>query len=163
MGLTVVAVGTSLPELATSVVAAVRGQREMAVGNVVGSNIVNIGAVLGLSAGLSPGGIELAPGAVSLDLPVMLLVAVALLPVAFTGAAVARWEGALFVAYYAAYVAYLVLASSSHDALEPFSTVVVGFLLPATGLAFLVLAAHEVRRRRDPAGAATREAGTLAP
>ncbi|MGJ7440394.1 calcium/sodium antiporter [Aquipuribacter sp. MA13-6] len=148
IGLTVVAVGTSLPELATSIIAAVRGQRDMAVGNVVGSNIFNIGAVLGLSGVISPVGIELSPGAVNLDLPVMILVAVALLPVAITGAAVARWEGLLFVAYYAVYVTYLVLDSTGHDALGTFNGVVAGFLLPLTGIVLLVLVSTELDRRR---------------
>ncbi len=148
IGLTVVAVGTSLPELATSIIAAVRGQRDMAVGNVVGSNIFNIGAVLGLSGVISPVGIELSPGAIALDLPVMILVAVALLPVAITGAAVARWEGLLFVAYYAVYVTYLVLDSTGHDALETFNGVVAGFLLPLTVIVLVVLVATELDRRR---------------
>ena len=154
IGLTVVAVGTSLPELATSVIAAVRGQRDLAVGNVVGSNIFNLGAVLGLSAVLGPDGIRLEPGAVSLDLPVMILVAVALLPVAITGAAVARWEGLLFVAYYGVYVAYLVLDSTGHDALDAFNGVVAGFLLPLTAVVLVVLVTSEVhrRRQRDPGG-----------
>ncbi|WP_380167963.1 calcium/sodium antiporter [Jannaschia sp. R86511] len=148
IGLTVVAVGTSLPELATSVIAAVRGQRDLAVGNVVGSNIFNIGAVLGLSGAISPEGIRLEPGAVALDLPVMILVAVALLPVAITGAAVSRPEGLVFVGYYGVYVAYLVLDSTGHDALGTFSGVVLGFLLPLTGIILLVLLTGELRRRR---------------
>jgi K+-dependent Na+/Ca+ exchanger-like protein len=166
IGLTVIAVGTSLPELATSVIAAVRGQRDLAVGNIVGSNIFNIGAVLGLTGVISPAGIPLEPGAIALDLPVMIVVAVALLPVAFTGAAVARWEGLVFLAYYAAYVAYLVLDSTGHDALDTFSGVVVGFLLPMTALTLAVLVVAEVRRRRasrgrPQAGAGPGEGGTL--
>ncbi len=129
-------------------IAAVRGQRDMAVGNVVGSNIFNIGAVLGLSSAISPVGIELSPGAISLDLPVMILVAVALLPVAVTGAAIARWEGLLFVAYYLVYVVYLVLDSTGHDALGTFSGVVAGFLLPLTAIVLAVLVTTELRRRR---------------
>ncbi len=83
VGLTVVAVGTSLPELATSIIAALRGERDMAVGNLVGSNIFNIGAVLGLTAS-SPGGIAVDRAAVVFDLPVMVAVALVLLPLAFT-------------------------------------------------------------------------------
>lgn len=157
MGLTVVAIGTSLPELATSIIAAVRGERDLAVGNVVGSNIFNIGTVLGATAAISPDGIPLEPGAVSLDIPIMILVAVALLPVAFTGAAISRGEGLLFVAYYGVYVAYLVLASTEHDALDGFNGVVLGFLLPATGLTLAVLAGHELRRRRQGRGPALSE------
>ena len=149
IGLTVVAIGTSLPELATSIIAAVRGQRDLAVGNVVGSNIFNLGAVLGLAAVISPGGVPVEAGAVRFDLPVMTAVAIALLPVVFTGAAVARWEGAVFVGYYVAYVAYLVLDSTGHDAVGWFSEVMLAFVVPLTVLTLGVLAVSEMRRRRD--------------
>lgn len=94
VGLTVVAVGTSLPELATSIIAVRRGERDLAVGNVVGSNIFNIGVVLGLPALIASGGIPVSDAVVAIDIPVMLAAALALLPIAFTGFAVARWEGA---------------------------------------------------------------------
>ncbi len=148
IGLTVVAVGTSLPELATSVIAAIRGDVEMAVGNVVGSNIFNIGAVMGLAAVISPGGVPVEPGAVRFDLPVMIAVALALIPVAFTGFRVARWEAGLFVAYYAAYVAYLLLDSAGHDALPAFNTVMLVFVIPITVLTLAVLVSYELGLRR---------------
>lgn len=69
IGLTVVAIGTSLPELATSLVAAFRGERDLAVGNIVGSNMFNIGAVLGVTSLITP--IEVAAGAIRFDLPIM--------------------------------------------------------------------------------------------
>jgi cation:H+ antiporter len=153
VGLTVVAVGTSLPELATSVIAVRRGERDLAVGNVVGSNIFNIGVVLGLPALISPGGIPVSGAAVALDIPVMLAAAVALLPIAFTGFAVARWEGALFVALYAAYTGYVVLAATEHDALEGFTWTMAWFVLPLVALTLAVFTAYEVglhRGRRDP-------------
>lgn len=153
VGLTVVAVGTSLPELATSVIAVRRGERDLAVGNVVGSNIFNIGVVLGLPALISPGGIPVSGAAVALDIPVMLAAAVALLPIAFTGFAVARWEGALFVALYAAYTGYVVLAATEHDALEGFSWTMAWFVLPLVALTLAVFTAYEIglrRGRRDP-------------
>jgi cation:H+ antiporter len=153
VGLTVVAVGTSLPELATSVIAVRRGERDLAVGNVVGSNIFNIGVVLGLPALISPGGIPVSGAAVALDIPVMLAAAVALLPIAFTGFAVARWEGALFVALYVAYTGYVVLAATEHDALEGFTSTMAWFVLPLVALTLAVFTAYEVglhRGRRDP-------------
>lgn len=155
IGLTVVAVGTSLPELATSVIAALRGNVEMAVGNVVGSNIFNIGAVMGIAAVVSPDGVPVAPGAVRFDLPVMIAVALALLPVAFTGFCVARWEAALFVAYYVAYVTYLLLDAAGHDALPQFSGVMLLFVIPITVLTLVVLTSYEVglhRGRRTAGG-----------
>jgi cation:H+ antiporter len=134
IGLTVVAVGTSLPEIATSVVASIHGEREMAVGNVVGSNIFNLFGVLGLAIVVSPSGIGVPGGVLAFDLPVMLVVAVACLPIFFTGRLVARWEGGLFVVYYLAYALYLILEAIQHDALEGFSKVMLGFVLPLTTL-----------------------------
>lgn len=156
IGLTVVAVGTSLPEIATSVIAALRGEREMALGNVLGSNVFNIGAVMGTTAFLAPGGVPVDPAAVRFDLPVMVAVAVALLPVVFTGFTVARWEAALFLAYYVAYVSYLLLAAGEHEALPAFSTVMLAFVVPLTVLTLAVTASYElgVRRERLRAGSA---------
>ncbi|GIW93556.1 MAG: sodium:calcium antiporter [Pirellulaceae bacterium] len=104
IGLTVVAVGTSLPELATSCWAAWRGEREIAVGNAVGSNIINILGILGLTAIAAPDGVPVPANARDLDLPVMLAVSFASLPVLLTGYKLTRWEGILFLVYYAAYV-----------------------------------------------------------
>lgn len=152
IGLTVVAIGTSLPEIATSVIAAVRGEREIAIGNVVGSNIFNIAAVLGITAAVAPGGMTVDAAAVRFDLPVMIAVAVALVPVAFTGRVVARWEAWVFVAYYAAYIAYVLLAAADHDALETFSTAMLVFVVPLTVLTLAVTVSAEIgRRRRRPA------------
>jgi cation:H+ antiporter len=148
IGLTVVAVGTSLPEIATSVVAAVRGERDMAVGNVVGSCLFNLGAVLGLAALLAPDGVPVAAAAVAFDIPFMVAVALALVPIAFTGFTVARWEGALFVAYYLAYAVYVLLDATGHDALEPYSEVMLGFVVPITVFWLGLLVAYEVGLRR---------------
>lgn len=154
IGLTVVAVGTSLPELATSVIAAVRGERDMAVGNLVGSNIFNIGAVLGLTSIVSPTGVGVDSAAVNFDLPVMVAVALVLLPLAFTGQAIARWEGFVLTGMYMAYVAYLILDAAGHDALGPFSAAMLWFVVPVTALWVFTLAAYELslhlRKRADP-------------
>jgi cation:H+ antiporter len=148
VGLTIVAIGTSLPELAASVVAARRGERDMAVGNVVGSNISNIGLVLGLPALLAGGGIPVPSAAVALDLPLMIATAVALLPIAFTGFVIRRWEGGLFVALYAAFTAYVVLSATAHDTLQGFTTVMLGFVLPLLAITLVALTAYEVGLRR---------------
>ncbi len=140
VGLTIVAAGTSLPEVATSILAAIRGERDIAVGNVVGSNIFNILGVLGISAGVAPGDLAVAPSLLAFDLPVMVAVAMACLPIFFTGHLIARWEGALFLAYYAAYSAYLILYASGHDALAGFSMVMSGMVLPLTAITLSVLA-----------------------
>ncbi|MQS07566.1 calcium/sodium antiporter [Streptomyces alkaliphilus] len=155
VGLTVVAIGTSLPELAVSVIAVRRGERDLAVGNVVGSNIANIGLVLGLPAILSADGLPVPDAAVALDIPLMLAAAVALLPIAFTGFVVARWEGGLFLALYAAYTAFVVLAATQHDALEGFTTVMAWFVLPLVAVTLIAVTAHEIglhRGRREKTG-----------
>lgn len=144
VGLTVVAIGTSLPELATSLVALRRGERDMAVGNIIGSNIFNIALVLGLPALLFPGGIPVPSAAIALDIPLMIAASAALLPIAFTGFVVARWEGSLFVCLYVAYVAYVVLAATRHDALTGFTSVMLWFVLPLLATTLVVLATYEV-------------------
>ena len=149
IGLTVVAIGTSLPELATSVVAVRRGQRDLAVGNVVGSNIFNIGAVMGLAAIVSPGSIPVPESAVALDIPLMIAASVALLPIAFTGSRISRWEGGLFLGLYVAYIVYLVLAAGDRPLLQGFTTVMLWFVTPLIALTLISTAAYEAGRRRQ--------------
>ena len=148
IGLTIVAAGTSLPEVATSITAAVKGERDIAVGNVVGSNTFNILGCLGLSALVSPAGLPVAPSVLSFDLWVMIAVAIACLPVFITGHLVARWEGAVFVLTYAAYVAYLILAATEHDALPAFSSAMLAFVVPITVLTLAIAIVREWRSRR---------------
>jgi cation:H+ antiporter len=149
IGLTIVAAGTSLPELATSVIASFRGERDLSVGNVVGSNIFNILSVLGISTVVSPHGLNVASAVLSFDGWVMLAVAVACFPVFFNGFEIKRWEGALFVGYYIGYVAYLVLKATEHDALPLYNAVVVGFVVPLTVITLAVSAVFAWRRQRD--------------
>ncbi len=150
IGLTIVAVGTSLPELATSVMASIRGHRDIAVGNVVGSNIFNLLSVLGLTALVAPGGIPVAEAALGFDIPVMVAVAVACLPIFFTGHLIARWEGALFLGYYIAYTLYLVLGVLQNGYLPVFRDAMAGFVLPLTAVTLAVMVARTLaRRRRD--------------
>jgi cation:H+ antiporter len=132
IGLTIVAAGTSLPEVATSVIAALRGERDIAVGNVVGSNLFNLLCVLGLTAIVSPGGVPVAAAASNFDLPVMTAAAVACLPIFFTGHAVSRGEGLLLLAWYAAYLLWLALSATGHAARGWVSIAVLGFALPLT-------------------------------
>ncbi len=145
IGLTIVAAGTSLPEVATSIVAALRGERDIAVGNVVGSNIFNILAIAGIASMVTPGGLEVAPALIRFDIPVMIAVALACLPIFASGHLIARWEGALFLGCYAAYVLYLILAATQHAALPSFSAAMLGFVLPLTAVTLIVLLARAGR------------------
>jgi len=107
IGLTIVAVGTSMPELVTSVIAARRGQSDIALGNVVGSNIFNILGVLGVTAAIQP--VAVAHQIATLDIWVMLAATVALVGYAMRGGRVTRGQGAVFVMAYVGYVAALIL------------------------------------------------------
>ena len=147
IGLTVVAAGTSLPEVATSVVAGLRGERDIAVGNVVGSNIYNILAVLGTAALIAPGGLPVAPGALNFDIPVMIAAAVACLPVFFATGIVTRWQGALFLGYWVVYTAYVILQAGQHDSLPAFNRIMTIFVLPLTAATLLLMTVRAVRGR----------------
>jgi cation:H+ antiporter len=138
IGLTIVAVGTSLPEIVTSILAALKGHGEIAVGNVVGSNLLNILAVLGLSSMVAPGGIAVAPDALALDIPVMIAVAVACLPIFFTEHRVDRWEGVVFFGYYLAYTTYLILHATRPDRGHTFGLIMLWFVLPLTAITLTI-------------------------
>jgi len=148
IGLTVIAVGTSLPELATSVIASARGERDIAAGNVIGSCIFNILGVLGATALLAPNGVAVPATAISFDLPIMVATAVACLPIFFSGNRISRGKGALFVGYYLAYVAYVVLAAIQHPALNILSTVALWFAIPLTIITLLTLFFRQLRANR---------------
>ncbi len=148
IGLTVVAIGTSLPEIATSMLAAFKGERDLAVGNVVGSNIFNIFLVLGVAGFIVPVDIPVPTSALNFDLLVMIAVAVACLPIFFTGGEIARWEGGLFLGYFAAYTAYLILRSQQHEALPAYSQIMLVFVIPLTAVTLIVLTIHAIHTRR---------------
>ncbi|MFG0333449.1 MAG: calcium/sodium antiporter [Maioricimonas sp. JB049] len=146
IGLTIVAAGTSLPEVATSIMAAVRGERDIAVGNVVGSNLFNLLGVLGVSSLISVKGVLVPPGALALDLPVMVAAAIATLPIFFTGHLIARWEGWLLLGYYIAYTTYLVVMAAIPELSGTFAITMLGFVAPLT---VITLAVSVIRSRRD--------------
>lgn len=149
IGLTIVAAGTSLPELATSVVASLKGERDIAVGNVVGSNIFNILAVLGVAGMVSPVPLAVAAGALRFDIPVMTVVAIACLPIFFTGNKITRWEGLVFMAYYVAYATYLILQSTHHDGLGTFSWAMIWFVMPLSAITLVVIWLQAIRKPRS--------------
>ncbi len=153
IGLTIVAGGTSMPELATSIIASVRRQQDIAVGNILGSNVFNLLMVLGGAAALVPGGIPIPPAALTFDMPVMIAVAVACLPVFFGSLKISRWEGAVFVLYYIAYVIFLVLDATSHEAAPVFSLIMLAYVVPLTVLTFsIVLVRHRGSDDGSPGG-----------
>lgn len=147
IGMTIVAAGTSLPEVATSVVATIRGQRDIAVGNVVGSNIFNILGIVGVAGLIAPDGISVAPSVLRFDLPVAIATCVACLPVFFTGHKISRWEGLLFLGYYAAYTSYLIMAAKDHDSLPMFSMIMIWFVIPLTLLTVAIVIYRTTRKQ----------------
>jgi len=151
VGLTIVAAGTSLPEVATSIMATIRGERDIAIGNVVGSNTFNILAVLGASSLVAREPLAVAPSVLAFDLPVMTAVALACFPVFFTGRRIARWEGVVFLGYYVAYTAYLILSAQHHDELPLLSMTMLYFVVPLTLITLVVGLQRDVRSG-PPAG-----------
>jgi cation:H+ antiporter len=110
IGLTIVAIGTSAPELATTIVSTIRGERDIAIGNLIGSSTYNLTIILGISLFFAPGHITLDPELVTIDLPVMVLVSLVCIPVFLSGRRVSRGEGIAFVTGYAVFLAYLLIA-----------------------------------------------------
>lgn len=147
IGLTIVAAGTSLPEVATSVLASIRGQRDIAIGNVIGSNLFNILAVLGVSGILRPSGVEVPGSMLAFDLPVMAAVALVCLPL-FLDQSIGRLKGALFLLGYVGYVGYLILAATNHASLPGFRATMVAWVLPIAALTVFGIAVQAARRRR---------------
>lgn len=150
IGLTIVAAGTSLPEVATSIVASLRGERDIAVGNVVGSNLFNILAVLGAAALASPYGLVVSESALRFDVPVMIAAAFACWPVFYKGFNISRWEGAAFVLYYFAYVGYLILAALRPQMWPQANSALLFFVLPLTVLTLGVILWQGVRDQGLP-------------
>jgi cation:H+ antiporter len=158
IGLSLVAVGTSLPELATAVAAGLRGEKDMVIGNVIGSNLFNLMFVLGIGVVVVPEGLPVPPSSISFDLPVMLAVTAASLPIFLAGNNITRWEGGMFLVYYAAYILYLFLFSVEHDLLPAYSTFMLEYILPLTVLLLLFaigrawIAGQQQKRQRQAAG-----------
>jgi cation:H+ antiporter len=139
IGLTIVAAGTSLPEVVTSVIASIKGERDIAVGNVVGSNLFNMMGALGIASIVAPTGIAVSAAVIRFDIPIMIVVAFACLPIFFTGGIISRWEGALLLGYYVAYTLYLIFAATHHDALPRFSAVMFYFAIPLTMVTLIIV------------------------
>ena len=147
IGLTIVAVSTSLPELATSLIAAFRGQREIAVGNVIGSNVFNLLGVLGLTALLAPSPLSVSPHALAFDLPVRLGVAARCLPVFYSGYRVTRVEGLLFLGLYLAYGLHVVSFTTGMPLASKLEHLMLFYILPALLVGVLLNAVRAWRRQ----------------
>lgn len=147
MGLTVIAISTSLPQLATSLLAALRGQRDIAVGNVIGSNLFNLLGVLGFTALVAPTPLSVSPNALDFDLPVLLSVALLCLPVFYSGYRITRAEGLLFLGLYLAYGLHVVSFTTGMPLAGKLEHLMLFFVLPAL-VAFLLFSSLRAWRRQ---------------
>ncbi|WP_375139544.1 calcium/sodium antiporter [Pseudomonas capeferrum] len=147
IGLTVVAVCTSLPELAAALIAALRGEREIAVGTVIGSNLFNLLAVLGFTAVVTPQPLSISPNALDFDLPIMLGVAVLCLPVFYSGYRITRAEGLVFLFLYLAYGLHIVTFTTGMALAERLEGVMLSYVLPILGIALLYTTVRAWRRQ----------------
>ena len=149
IGLTIVAAGTSLPEVVTSIVATVRGERDIAVGNVVGSNIFNILCVLGLSGLVSPVPLLAGEQMAMVDIPVMVGVAVLCVPLFFIGSVLNRIEGLLFMLLYIAYTWYLVAMALKETYLPDLQQGILYGLLPVVVLYVVASFIHDRMKNKQ--------------
>jgi cation:H+ antiporter len=115
---------------------------------VVGSNIFNILSVLGLSSIVAPAGITVSDAALRFDIPVMIAIAVACLPIFFVGYRISRFNGASFLFFYVAYIVYLIFTATNHDSLGTLRTAMIYFILPITLLTLIVITVREIAMKR---------------
>jgi cation:H+ antiporter len=148
IGLTIVAAGTSMPELVTSLVAAYRGKADLAIGNVVGSNLLNQLVILGLCALVSgERGLGVDPVMLVRDFPIMVLTTLACLPIFWTGGVITRLEGWILIALYVVYVIEQILSSTASTASDEFRLIALVAILPAV-LIFLVWTVLRWKQKR---------------
>jgi cation:H+ antiporter len=147
IGLTIISFGTSLPEIATSIMAALKGERDIAVGNIVGSNTFNILTVLGIASAVSPSGISVPVEALRFDIPFMVMIAVVCWPMLADGLKVSRINGICMLAFYGAYLVYLFFLSTNRDGAGLFYNLWIYAALPAVVLAMIWMGARAWRTR----------------
>ncbi len=147
IGLTVIAVATSVPALMTSLVAALRGERDIAVGNIIGSNLFNLLGVLGLTSMIASGPLSISPNALDFDLPVMLGVAALCLPLFYSGYRITRLEGLLLLGLYAVYGLHIVSFTTGMPLADRLERLMTHYALPVLGVCVLVSTVRAWRRQ----------------
>lgn len=148
IGLTIVSIGTSLPEVATSLSAVRRDDSDTAVANVMGSNLYNILLTLSLTIIVAPGALDVSVDAINLDLPFMVIVACACLPLFWPAKELGRPEAAGFLFYYLAYISYLVLIALQHPLKETMEWAMVWIIIPLTVVMILIKFISDYRKRK---------------
>jgi len=160
IGLTVVAVGTSLPEVVVVLVAALKKERDIAVGSIIGSNILNLLAVLGVSGLFIEGAIPVQPVLLQFDMLVLIAVSLLCIPIFYTGFRIARWEGGMLLFFYISYLFYLYLSNTGHLWLQEFTTVMIYFVLPVIGIILIIVTVMEWKKRSRFKGFKTAQRGS---
>ena len=146
IGLTIVSMGTSAPELTTSIVASLRGETDLAIGNAVGASVINLLGVIGGSALVSGGGLKVPEDALRLDFPVALTVGIIVLAIAVFGRRAGRRDGIFMIAFYAVYLSALIAISINSDVLTPASIVALAVVLPLSCAAAIFAIARSILR-----------------
>jgi cation:H+ antiporter len=152
IGLTIVAAGTSLPEVATSVMATIRGERDIAIGNVIGSNTFNILACLGASGLVADGGLGVAKEVLAFDIWVMLGVAAATIPLFITGYVITRLNGLLLLGFYVAYTLMLVMTANGDAGAADIGNAMMRYVLPGTVVLLVVMMLRYPHKPESPPG-----------
>lgn len=146
IGLTIVSAGTSAPELTTSIVASLKGETDLAIGNAVGASVINVLGVIGASALVSGGGLGVPNDAIRLDFPVAIIVGIVVLTIAMIGKRAGRKDGLFMLGFYAAYLSILIGISINDELLSPASIFVLAVVLPGSILAAAFVFYRSFRR-----------------
>ncbi len=150
IGLTIVAAGTSMPEVATSIVAAMKGEGDISAGNVIGSNIFNILGVLGVAAATTPESIPVAVNIIRFDLPIAIFAAVVTIPVFIVDNYISRYDGLIFFSYFVFYNVLVVMRALSNPSVPMLESFLYAYI-PLTFFIFVALAARYLWKRRKSA------------
>lgn len=153
IGATIIAAGTSLPEVAASLIAAARGERDLAVGNVVGSNILNLGLILATCAAVSPTNLPIAPRALHVDLPIMVAAAIICWPIVISKGSIGRAEGAFLFGGYLLYMTLQILDAIAHPQSESIAYYTTRIVVPMLTIGLVLFASWEIlrqKRRKSP-------------
>ncbi len=132
IGLTIVSIGTSLPEIATSIATIRKGNTDMAVANVMGSNLYNILLTLGLTVVIAPKVLDVSAAAIALDLPFMVAVSIACIPIFIAGFDITKIDGTILLLYYGSYLSYLVLDATGNSFTTTFELAMLWVVVPGT-------------------------------
>lgn len=147
IGLTVVAIGTSLPEVVVVLIAAIKKERDIAIGSILGSNILNLLAVLGVSGLFIQGSIPVQEILTRFDIPLLIIVSVLCIPIFYTGYRIARWEGGILFFFYGSYLYYLYLSGTQHPFLENYTYWMTWWILPVLIIVIIIVTIFEWKKR----------------